>query len=315
MAFLNACSGVLTVFCIGFLGYLLARRGAVPQKTAAALPRFVTSIVLPPYLLRSTTSTFDHDLLIQLLSGVMVPFLSIAVTFGLAIILARVMNVAPNRRGTFSTAFATSSALNIGLPINIALFGEASLPYALLYFFANAVFFWTLGNYSIAHDGESASVKLLSLETVKRICSPPLLGFLCGVMLVLLDLRLPVFLDKSLKYVGDLAIGLCIMYIGVMLNGIPRDQCRLDRDLIAVFIGRFVISPLTVFLLSLLLPIPEMMRNVFIIQSSLPVMMNLAILSGYYKADAKYGAVATSLSTVFSLFTIPVYMVLMTTFL
>ena len=42
----------------------------------------------------------------------------------------------------------------IGLPVNLALFGDEALPFVLLYFFANTVFFWTVGNYSISHDKE-----------------------------------------------------------------------------------------------------------------------------------------------------------------
>ncbi len=315
MAFWNACSGVLTVFAIGLLGYLLTRKGWIVPKTAASLPKFVTSIVLPPYLLRSTTSTFTHDQLLHLLSGVLIPFLSIFICFGLGVALTKILKVAPNRRGIFRTSIATSSTLNIGLPINIALFGESSLPYVLLYFFGNALFFWTVGNYSIAHDGASASVKLFSRDTVKKIFSPPLIGFACGIALVLLDVPLPSFLDKSFKYVGDMAIPLSIMYIGIVLSDITAAQCKFDRDVIVVFIGRFVISPLTVLGLSMIFPIPDVMRNVFIIQSSLPVMMNVAILAGYYKADVQYGTVTTSMSTVLALFTIPLYMVLIATFL
>ncbi len=315
MAFWNACSGVLTIFCIGFLGYLLARRGWIAPSTATALPKFVTAIVLPPYLLRTTTSTFEHDQLIHMLSGVAIPFLSIFLCFGLAVFLTRAFNVAKGRRGIFRAGFATSSTLNIGLPINIALFGESSLPYVLLYFFANAVFFWTAGNYSIAHDGESASVRLFSLDTLKKICSPPLIGFVCGIALVLADVHLPAFIDKSFKYIGDMAIALSIMYIGIMLNDITRAQCKFDRDVVLVFLGRFLVSPLAVLGLSLLIAVPDIMRNVFIVQSSLPVMMNVAILSGYYKADVQYGTIVTSLSTVLSLATIPLYMALITAFL
>ena len=311
----HALSGVLTIFCIGFLGFVLAKKGLLGPEMTRALPKFVTVVVLPPYLLHNTTANFEREQLLQLMYGAVIPILSIGLTYALACLLARLLRVRAGRRGIFRTAFASSSALNIGLPINIALFGEASLPYVLLYFFGNGIFFWTVGNYSIAHDGESASVKLFSLTTLKQICSPPLLGFLAGVALVLLGLHLPSFLDKTFKYVGDMAIALSIMYVGIMLQGIKLGEYKLERDFWVVMLGRFVISPLTVLALCSLISVPPMMRNVFIIQSSLPVMMNLAILSGYYKADARFGTMLTSFSSVISLFTIPLYMLLLLRFL
>lgn len=314
MVFFNACSGVLTVFLIGLLGYAIARRGVIPSGLAEVWPKFVTAIVLPPYLLRNITATFERDELVPLLSGALIPFLSIFITYALARLLAHFMRVRPSRKGTFSTAFATSSTMNIGLPINVTLFGDVALPYVLLYFFANATTFWTIGNYSIAHDGESARVKLFSMATLKQICSPPLVGFAIGLALVFFDMHLPDFIDKTFKYVGDMAIALSIMFIGVMLNDIRFSELHLEKDLAVVFAGRFIVSPLCVLGLSCLFPIPELMRNVFIIQSSLPVMMNVAILSGFYKADAKYSAMLASVSTLISLVTIPLYMIILSHF-
>ena len=99
-----------------------------------------------------------------------------------------------------------------------------------------------------------------------------------------------------------------------MLNDIRFAEARLESDMVVVFAGRFIISPLCVIGLSFLFPVPELMRNVFIIQSSRPVMRNVAILSGYYKADAKYAAMLTSVSTIISLGTIPLFMVLISHF-
>ena len=308
MAFFNACSGVLTIFLVGLLGYILARKGWVAPDTAAVLPKFITTIALPPYLLRSITSSFGREQLIHLLYGAVVPFLSIFIAFFLAYMLSRALNVAKGRQGIFRTAFATSNTMNVGLPINIALFGETALPYVLLYFFANAIFFWTVGNYSIAHDGEGAQAKLFSLNTLKQICSPPLMGFACGIALVLLDLHLPEFIDKTFKYVGDMAIALSLLYIGIILKDTSLREYKFDRDIAWVLAGRFFISPALVIGLTTLITVPELMRNVFVIQSSLPVMMNAVILAGHYKADLRYATVAISLSTILSMLTIPAYM-------
>jgi len=82
-----------------------------------------------------------------------------------------------------------------------------------------------------------------------------------------------------------------------------------------VLLGRFIISPLTILALCAVISVPPLMRNVFIIQSSLPVMMQVAILAGYYKADVRFGSMLASFSSVVSLFAIPLYMLLMIRFL
>lgn len=315
MTILNAFSGVSTIFLVGFLGFFLARKKLIGQEVIAVLPRFVTVIALPPYLLRTATTTMDKEHLMDLFAGAGIPFLAVFLAFAVAGILSVLMRVKPRRKGLFLVGFATSNAMNIGLPINIALFGEAALPYALVYFLANATTFWTFGCYSIARSGEGANVVLFSLGTLRRIFSPPLVGFGLGLLLVYLEWQLPVFLDKSFKYVGDMAIPLGTIYVGIMISSIRREDLGFDRDTLAVFAGRFLVSPLIVLFLTWLMPVPPLMRNVFLIQSSLPVMINAAILAGYYKADTRYATLLTGVSTLLSVITIPLFMLLITAFL
>ena len=65
----------------------------------------------------------------------------------------------------------------------------------LLYFFANTTYFWTMGNFLEAMDGVEAThakrPKLLSKETVKRVFSPPLCGFLAAIAFILADVQVP----------------------------------------------------------------------------------------------------------------------------
>ena len=67
-------------------------------------------------------------------------------------------------------------------PINQALFGDASIPYVLIYYMCNTTFFWTLGTYLIQRDGEGEAQ--FDLKTsLKKVFSPPLMGFILGTSL------------------------------------------------------------------------------------------------------------------------------------
>ena len=315
MGILNAFSGVATIFLLGLLGFVLARTGHVSQEAIAIIPRFLTTIALPPFLMRMTTATMSKDHLLLLFTEIRIPLLSIFLAFILAFILAILLKTPHDRRGMFQVGFATSNAMTIGLPINLALFGEGSLPYALIYFIANALFFWTIGCYLIARSGTVANASFFSLNALKRIFSPPIVGFVIGLVMVYFDFRLPNFLDMSLKYIGDMVVGLSTIYIGMMLSTIRREVLTLDRDIMAVIAGRFIISPILILFLTCLFPVDPLMRNVFVIQASLPVMINAAILTAYYKGDGSYAAVLISVTALLSVITIPIYMAFITLFL
>lgn len=315
MVFSSASSAILTFFCVGLLGYLLRRRGWIGDETAKVLPAFLTAIVLPPFLLRNVTTTFEHDQLLEIISGCVIPFITICATYFVAAVAARLFRVKLPRRNAFKVMFTTSNTMNIGLPVCVALFGEVALPYVLLYFFAGVTTFWTYGNYLLAKDSPTHTVRIFSLANLKKIFSPPLLGFLCGLLLVLFDVRLPAFLDRAFKYVGDMTVPVAVIYIGVLLHDVKLTAMRFDRDIWLVILGRFIVAPLIVIGVTLIFPVPQLARDVYIVQSSLPVMMNAAILVGYYNADATYATVLVSATTLMALITVPAWAYILTNFL
>jgi predicted permease len=307
---LNAVQCVLTLVIIGGTGYLLARRGWFNADARALLPKLVTLVGLPPCMFYTVTHSFTRDELIHFAYGILVPVGSILLTFFISLILARLLKIPMQRRAIFTVSSATSNTIFIGLPVNLALFGQEALPYVLLYYFANTSFFWTLGNSRMAEGATGRKPALFSRENMKPIFSPPMLGFLSGILVLLLGIPLPPFISNAAKYLGEMTVPLIIMSLGISLQNTRPRSISPSRELMGLLAGRFIISPLTVILLAQIIPLPDLMRQVFIIQSSLPVGASVALLAAFYKTEAEFGAVAVSASTLLSIVTIPIFMVI-----
>ena len=76
-----------------------------------------------------------------------------------------------------------SNTIFIGLPINLAIFGEKAVPYVLLYYIVNTSFFWTIGVFEIAKDSairKQATLSFHPLIFLKKLFTPALLGFMIG---------------------------------------------------------------------------------------------------------------------------------------
>jgi predicted permease len=80
--------------------------------------------------------------------------------------------------------------------------------------------------------------------------------------------------------------------------------------MIAILLGRFVISPLIVMAITYAMPLPLLMKKVFIIQAMLPVMTQTSIVAKSYQGDAEYAAIMTTVTTIASIVVIPVYMLI-----
>lgn len=308
---IQAAESVLSLFLIGLIGYILDKKGWFGEDTKTMFPRLLTFITLPPYLFHNVVKTFSHDDLVHLIYGVTVPAASIGLSFIIGHLMSKFMKNPKGRKGIFTVGIFTSNTIYIGLPVNIALFGEAAIPYVLLYFFANTTFFWTLGNYLLSLDGDRAlKEKVFSLTTLKRILSPPFMGFVLGLTLIMLGVKPPKFVMDAAGYVGSITAPLAIFFIGMTLAGVKLRQIKLDRDVLMLLFGRFVISPATIIALTRFVELPPLMTKVFIIQASLPVVTAAVMLSAYHGSDKEYASVVVSLSTLLSMLVIPLVMML-----
>lgn len=312
MVVINAIQSIFSIVIMIIIGYVLMKKGWFDDKTPTLLTRLVTNISLPPLMISTLMANFDRETLLKSGSGLLIPFISIGICYILSKIIAKAINVKYERRGLFSSMFFASNTIFIGLPVNLALFGEKSLPSVLLYYVANTFFFWTIGIYDIRKYAEGTHGSIFSLKTLKNIFSPPLLGFMVGVMLIFLDIHLPYFLLDTCKYLGNLTTPLSMMFVGITMFSVNIKDIKLDLEMTVLLSGRFIISPLVVLALTFLIPAPILMKKVFIIQAAMPVITQAAIISKAYNADDKYAAVMVTVSTVLSLLFIPIYMLIFT---
>ncbi|MCD8360157.1 MAG: hypothetical protein LUC29_04845 [Acidaminococcaceae bacterium] len=101
----------------------------------------------------------------------------------------------------YSAQFFVSNTIFIGLPMTLALFGEEGIPYVMLYYMVNTTMFWVVAVHDMASNAGVAA-PWLSRKTLKVVLNPPLLGFFAGIILVILDWRLPIPIEASFRYLG-----------------------------------------------------------------------------------------------------------------
>ena len=317
MVLLQAFTGVLSLLLVVGVGYVLAGRGWFPPAVKSLLPRLVTNVALPPFLMCTILRSFGREDLWHMLEGALLPLLAMVLMYALAFGVGRAAGVERRHFGLFCACVSNPNTIFIGIPVNMALFGEEAVAYVLLYYFASTSFFWTVGNYAISRDERAPGAAAPEAhghpqgKRRKALVSAPVFGFLAGVSLSLLHVELPGFLLEAARLVGSLTTPLALIYIGVTLHEMDLSHLRITRDMALALTGRLAVSPLVVWALLPLFGLPPLMGKVFVMQASLPVLMQVAILSGYYNTDPEFGSLMVSLSTLACAVTIPFYMLLL----
>lgn len=307
---IHGLQGIFEILFIIGIGFILAKKGWFAADTSALLTKLVMKIALPLYMLCQLEKDFTHDSLLQIAPDLLLPFSSILLAYIVGRIAVKLLHIRQDRQGVFITCFFIANTIFIGLPVNLALFGTQSVPSVMLYYMANTTMFWTLGVYHIVNDstGGEKAMPLFSLQTLKKVFSPPLLGFLIGLAFILANIQQPEFLLVSFQYVGNLATPLSLMVIGIEMSSISLASVHWDRDLVGALCGRFIICPLCVLALLPVIVVTPMSAQVFTMQASMPAMTQMTVVAKAVGADVKYATQVSFLSVVLGLIVIPLYM-------
>ncbi|MGM0237726.1 AEC family transporter [Enterococcus sp. AZ103] len=311
---LSAYINILMIFALMFLGYFLTYKQWFSNQIGDVFSKLVLTIALPTNMFLTITRNFTHDQFLALIHGAIIPLISMLITFFISWIYIKLFKITPSRQGSFATMFTCSNTIFIGLPINLAIFGEKAVPNVLIYYIVNTTIFWTIGIYCIARDNpniQQAKVNFHLLPVLKKIFSPALLGFGIGLVWVLLSWQIPASAEIFLTYLGNLTTPLSMFIIGIIVYNVGIKNLTINKDIIGVLIGRFILSPLIVWGLGQFIEVSTLMLQVFIVQSAMPVQNSVPILTRSYGGDQEYAASALGYSVLLYLAYIPLLLKLL----
>jgi predicted permease len=309
MSLAHSVGSIFTIFIMMAVGFALTKARWFDESTSKLFAKLAIKVALPCYMVYSLTETFTKTQLASLSKYFLVPIASMLSCYVLGVIVSYVIKVDRKRRGAFRTMFFVSNTMFIGLPVNLALFGEESVPYVLLYYIINTTFYWTIGVYEISRDNlENGAAKLFSAKTLKNLLNPALMGFSVSIILLMLDVRLPEFLLASCKYIGNLTTPLAMFFTGIVLSEMDISKLRPSADITFLIVARALICPMMVIALNRLFRIAHMMGLVFVVQAAMPVISSTGILAKEYGSDYEFATTAVMATTLASLIVIPVYM-------
>lgn len=305
---LHALEGVFTVSIMVLAGYWLGSHHWFSEESLNLISKLITKICLPLYIIVNLTETLTHDSVIQMSGGLPVALSSMLICFIIGKIVVYLAKIPKGRRGILASVFFVTNTMLIGLPLSTELFGPQCIPFVLVYYMCNTVVFWVVSAHIIAVDGSEKVPPLFSLQTIKHIINPPLIGFATGITLVMAGLHLPHPLLVSFRYMGNMTTPLAMLFIGAVVSNADWSKIHFDRQIWLALFGRFVVCPMGIILMAPIAGIPTLMAQVFTIQAAMPAPSVLPVLSKNCGADYEYAATLTVITTVLAVVVMPFYM-------
>ncbi|WP_201307513.1 AEC family transporter [Companilactobacillus farciminis] len=312
-AFITSLESVAEIVLVIALGYWLRGSGRLGDEFKGNISFIIMKIALPASIFVSVLKYLNRDKLASLSGGLVFTFASFTIGYIVAWILTKVFRIRKGRRGTFINMFVNANTIFIGLPLNMALFGDKSLPYFLIYYVMNTISTWAVGIFFISSDDPTVEKGEKKDFNWKKLLPAPLVGFLVSLVFLLLAIPVPEWINKTLDMVGGIVTPMSLIYIGIILADAGLKSIRFDRDTILALVGRFIVAPVIMIGIilvggSMIGSMPQLESSSFIIQSAAPGLAVLPILVDQSHGDVDYATNLVTTSTVLFVIVVPILM-------
>ena len=125
---------------------------------------------------------------------------------------------------------------------------------------------------------------------------------------VALGIPIPTLAQNSISIVGSLVTPLSLMYIGINLKQSGLGTLRLDRDTVLALAGRFIIFPILMVLVLLIGGTDNtLLKETFIIQSTIPTLVIMPILAAEAGGDVDFATNIVTMTTIAYLAVLPLW--------
>lgn len=298
----NLINQMVILFLIMLVGFCANRFGVMDTEGNRKLSTLILNVTLPSTILSS--SIVDGEtmtggaLAILLLASCLCYVIFIAA----ALIIPRLLHMAPERRGIYSFMMVFSNSLFLGIPVAEALFGEVAIFYAALINIPFCLLLYTLGVTLVSEKKQEGAQKF----QWKLLLNPGALAALLGLVLYVFRVPVPGVLRDTLSLMGKITTPGAMLIIGSTLAGIAVKDLFNDPGLYVTCAVRLILFPVLIrFTMAPLISDPAVLGTLVALAAT-PVATNSTMLCMEYGGDYETASRGIFLSTLLSMVTMPV---------
>ncbi|MCK1995062.1 AEC family transporter [Peribacillus muralis] len=294
MEFLTILLPIFGIFAIGFIGQ---KKIGFDTKTISTMALYLLSPILVFRTFYNTPFNIDYLYL---------TFYTFALCFSLIAVVYIISYFhgysTPETCGMILASSFMNNG-NYGTPVVLLLFGATGLKSAIILMVIQQVVMCTVGVYYAAKGSPNGNGFRSALRAVQRM--PIVYGGLLGAVFQLLHIPLSNSVIEAVNLVADAAIPTVMIVLGMQLANISIKQLAKAKISWSLLI-KLAISPAIAYMLTLFLPVDEMVKQIMIIMAAMPTAANTTMYALQFNTESEFVSSTTLISTTLSLATLPI---------
>lgn len=231
-------NAVLPVFLVMLIGWILKNTKAIPDGFWDGVSKYVFIVATPLLLFEDTSSVdFKKSFDVKYISIVLACFfLSVAIFW----IFYPMIQKDKKKIGALIHCSFRSNFAILGLPLLKNMLSPEGIVKAEALLAVGIIVFNGVAVFCLAYWSESkGDYKKVFMNIVKN---PLIIGCVIGLLFSALKVPTPVFLDRTVSYIGNTALGLGLLLLGGAFD--IKKFCSYFKESILATFAKIVFSPL-----------------------------------------------------------------------
>lgn len=290
-----------TLFVYIAAGYALRKVRMVTNEARTGMSNLLLYVLLPCMIFDAFQGGVSME---QFRAGSLllaVSFFLHAVAWALGKLLWR--RYPPERAVILRYGTLIANAGFAGMAVVQGAYGAEGVFLTSLFIIAVRVLMWSAGVAMFSTTKSEHAVRDVLLN-------PGIIATVAGLVWGLLYLPVPAFLATAITRLGNCTAPMSLVMVGAILADVEV-RGVFERDALLASGVRLLLLPLIAFGVMRLLGFPALETAVAVVLTGMPIGSTTAILAQKYGADARFASQCVFVSTVFSLFTIPLLALLL----
>ncbi|MEN6519938.1 MAG: AEC family transporter [Armatimonadota bacterium] len=297
-------STVSAVFLLLLVGYGARKLGVLKSSDTAVVNSIVINLTGPAF---AFSALYGKPLTLQMIGAPMVIIISSMLVMGLAYIAGVILHLDRKTTGAIMLVSAFGNTGFLGYPVTMAAFpksGDAIATAVMCDQFGMALPLYSIGVVVAASFAAAKTNRAQILEFMKAPLLPATI-----IAILLRPVHLPQPIVSSLTILGQATVPLAMLSLGLSLS-----KSSLKTATVPFTVGivlKMVAVPIITFLGLKLVGIDGVVRNVTVLESSMPAAVMTGVIAGRYNTNGAFVSAAIFLMTLASIITIPVILMLL----
>ena len=302
---------MLMMFSLILMGFLLQKKGILPEKSDTAMARLETYIFVPALSLfnmmnNCTVQAFKENWTL-LLYGFLITLAAILVSYPLSKIFVRRGKLSPAeeyQRNIYKYAMTFGNFGFMGNFIVLGIWGDEFFYKYLMFTLFMSILCNSWGLYVLIPKEQNSS---FGKNLKKGLLSPPIIGVLTGMILGLLGVReyIPSFLMRALEEASKCQGPVAMVLAGVVIGGYRIKNLITNKKVYLASFLRLIVIPAVLMIILKVAGMNKELMTLALIAVATPLGLNTIVYPATYGGDTETGASMATLSHTFSVITIP----------